>query len=368
MVVGIGGLLAVVTGLLPLAEARDVTVRLAPVLGFLAAVTVLAELADAADVFEVAAVRAARLARGSVPVLYALVVALGTLTTVLLSLDTTAVLLTPVVLALALRLGLRPLPFAITAVWLANTTSLLLPVSNLSNLLAQGRLGLSATAYAGRMILPALAALATTVLVLVVRFHRDLSGRYEVPPVTRPRDAVLFAAAALACLLFGPLVLLGVAPWLAATPLAAALALAFAVRRRTDLRPGLVPWRLLVLTEGLFLIVSAAGRHGLDHLLARLVGSGGNGRVAAVAAAGANLVNNLPAYLALERTVPRSNLLGLLAGINIGPLVLIWGSLATLLWRERCRARGVHVSFASFGLLGIVGMPIVLAATVLALP
>jgi len=139
------------------------------------------------------------------------------------------------------------------------------------------------------------------------------------------------------------------------------------VRRRSDLRLGLVPWRLLVLTEGLFLVVSAAGRHGLDALLGHLVGGGGDIRVAAIAAGAANLVNNLPAYLALERAVPRTNLLALLTGINIGPLVLVWGSLATLLWRERCRARGVEVSALSFGLLGLVGMPVVLAATVLAL-
>src|SRR3954452_10941862 len=105
--------------------------------------TVLAELADEAGVFDVAAHRAARLARGRTLALYGLVVVLASATTVLLSLDTTAVLVTPVVLALAQQLELSPVPFALAAVWLANTASLLLPVSNLTNLLAISRLDLS---------------------------------------------------------------------------------------------------------------------------------------------------------------------------------------------------------------------------------
>src|ERR1700710_1215796 len=134
------GLLSVLTGLIPLSDARAVLGRGAPILVFLVAVTVLAELADAAGVFDVAAVRMARLGRGSVVGLFLLVALLGTATTVLLSLDTTAVLLTPVVLSLAARLRLNPLPFALLAVWIANTASLLLPISNLTNLLAVDRL------------------------------------------------------------------------------------------------------------------------------------------------------------------------------------------------------------------------------------
>ena len=133
---GLAGLLVLVTGILPWHDADDVLRRVAPILLFLAAVTVVAELADAAGVFDVAAHVAAGLGRGRVIVLWLLVVVLASVTTIVLSLDTTAVLLTPVVLALAAQLDLPPLPFAMTTVWLANTASLLLPVSNLTNLLA----------------------------------------------------------------------------------------------------------------------------------------------------------------------------------------------------------------------------------------
>ena len=360
------GTLTLLTGLLPVSGAVDVTDRVAPVLLFLVAVTVLAELADAAQVFDVAAVRAARLARGRTPVLFALVVGLGTVTTVVLSLDTTAVLLTPVVLALALRLGLSPLPFAMAAVWLANTASLLLPVSNLTNLLAVGRLGLSVTSYARDLALPALAAVAVTVAALALWQRRALRGRYDVPEVLRPDDRVLFGAAAAACLLLVPALLAGAPVELAASGSALLVGVACLWRRRELLRWGLVPWRLVLLVEGLFLVVQAVGPHGLDDLLRH--GLGAPLQTAAVAAGGSNLVNNLPAYLALERVVPHQQLLALLLGVNLGPLVLPWGSLATLLWAERCRAKGVHVGWLRYGLAGLVLVPLLLVATVPLLP
>jgi arsenical pump membrane protein len=364
---GIAGILTLVTGLLPLKQAGDVTARVGPVLGFLVAVTVLAELAERAEVFETAADRVARVAEGSVPRLFVLVCGVGAITTIFLSLDTTAVLLTPVVLALAARLELPPLPFAMTAVWLANTASLLLPVSNLTNLLAADKLGMSAGAYVGKMLLPAAVAIVATVIVLRVRFRKELRGRFHEQPRHQPADRVLFGISAVCCVGFGPAVIAGSPAWAAATPAAAVTVAAFAWRRRSELRFGLIPWRLVILVEGLFLVIAAAGRHGLDHLLHDVLGGGGTWRVGGISAAAANLFNNLPAYLAIERETPKHDLLALLCGVNIGPLILLWGSLATLLWRERCKARGLNVSAKEFAGLGVIGVPLVLAATLGAL-
>ena len=359
----VAGALSVVTGLVPLGEARDLLDRVTPVLLFLVAVTVLAELTDRAGVFDVAAVRVARLGRGSVPGLFLLVALLGTVTTVLLSVDTTAVLRTPVMLSLAARLRLDPMPFALLAVWIANAASLLLPISNLTNLLAVDRLDVSATTFARHMAAPAAVAVVGAVLVVGARYARALRGHYPVPVPDRPSDRWLFLVATFACLAFAPTVLVGLPAWVAAGAAAVPVVVVFAVRRREVLRWSLVPWRLVLLTLGLFLVVAAAGRHGLDDALRHLVGGGGTGRVGAVAATSANLVNNLPAYLALERSTPPADLPALLVGVNVGPLVLLWGSLATLLWRDRCKARGVHVPALQFTLLGVVGVPLVVAAT-----
>jgi len=365
-VAGVLGSLAVLTGFLPGRAALDVGGRALPVLAFLVAASALAALADAAGTFDAAATAAARLARGRVLLLWALVAAVAVLVTVGLGLDTTAVLVTPVVLALAEQAGLPPVPFALLVVWLANTASLLLPVSNLTTLLAVGRLGLSPLAYARRLALPEVAAVAVTLLVLWLRDHRALRGRFTLTPAPAARDRLLLAAGGAACAALAAGALAGVTPWIAAAAPAAVLAGLCARRRPAMLRRLTVPWRLVVLTAGLFLIVEALGRHGLDQRLAALAGTGGL-RVAATGALVSNGVDNLPAYLALERVVCPDDLPALLIGTNAGPLVLLWGSLATLLWRERCAARGVVVTARAFAVTGLVGVPLVLLAAVGAL-
>jgi len=151
-----------------------------------------------------------------------------------------------------------------------------------------------------------------------------------------------------------------------ATTAAVILAAVYLTRSPRTLRISLLPWRLVAMVEGLFLFIAALGDHGLDRLLGHLAGhsesSLGVLRTAAVAAGTSNLANNLPSYLALERVSDgrEDQLLGLLLGTNLGPLVLLWGSLATLLWRERCKARGVRVRPWEFARVGLVGVPLLL--------
>jgi arsenical pump membrane protein len=216
------------------------------------------------------------------------------------------------------------------------------------------------------MLLPELAAVVVVVLVLLIRFRRPLSRTHRPAEPFAIGDRWLVAVAAGCCLAVAPAALAGLPPWQAALPAALVLAAAFALRRRRSaLRWSLVPWRVVLLTEGLFLVVATAGRHGLDHLLSQAAGHGVL-RTEVVGAATSNLVNNLPAYLALERAVPaghQQQLLGLLLGTNAGPMLLVTGSLATVLWRERCRARGVIVPAGQFLRLGLLVTPPLLLAT-----
>ncbi|MDQ6875577.1 MAG: SLC13 family permease [Actinomycetota bacterium] len=363
------GALVLVAGVLPVHSALQVTGQVAPVLVFLVAITVVAELADAAQVFDVAAAWAARLGRGSARRLFAWIVLLAVITTVVLSLDTTAVLFTPVVLAMAGQLDLDPLPYALVTVWLANAASLLLPVSNLTNLLAIGHLRLSALGFAARMALPELAAVSVTVLVVGLAYRRSLAARYRPAAGPVVRDRVLFGLSAAVCSAMAPLFVAGVPVQWPALAGAVVLAVAFAWRDPSRLRWGLLPWRLVLLVGGLFLAITAAGPHGLDSALGNAAGHDSSAlavlRTAGVAAAGSNAVNNLPAYLAMQRVAGgnREQLLGVLLGSNGGPMIALWGSLATLLWRQRCEARGVHIGAWQFARLGLVGVPVLIVAT-----
>ncbi|TDC62332.1 arsenic transporter [Streptomyces hainanensis] len=359
------GLVFLATGLLPTHAAGDAMTRVAPLLAFLGSVIVLAELVSRAEVFDVVATNVARAGGGTYGRLFLLCVVFASFTTVALNLDTTAVLLTPVMLALASRVGIAALPLAMTTVWLANTASLLLPVSNLTNLLAADRVALSSLELAGRMWAPQVAAIAVTAACLWGFFWRR--GRrgadaYGVPAPHRPTDPALFRVCGLACAGFLLAILLADVPlWIASGAAAAVAVAAFAVRRRAVLRVSLVPWRLLVLVPGMFLVVETVNAHGLHDLLASAIGTaddlGGMLRAAGIGAGLSNVLNNLPVYLAGEAAVPVGNedqLLALLIGTNVGPLVTPWASLATLLWFERCQAGGLRVPLRTFVATGAV--------------
>jgi arsenical pump membrane protein len=371
------GFLAVATGLLSVADASHTLRRILPLLGFLAAVIVLAELTAEAQLFDIVATRLAILARGSFAAMFVLCVLFAATATAALNLDTTAVLLTPVMLAVAKPADIPPLPLAMTTVWLANTASLLLPVSNLTNLLAMNRLALSAPGFAARMYLPELASVAATVACLWVlywRRGRRSSDRYRVPEPFEPRDPVLAGLSALACVLFVVLVVLSVPLAVAALSAVCIVIAGFVARSRSSLRPGLFPWRLLTFVIGLFLVIQVIDQHGLGTILSSAVGSdqgaAGVWRAAGLGAGLSNVVNNLPAYVAGEAAIGGSShdqLLGLLIGTNVGPLVTPWASLATLLWYTRCRAQGMEISWRRFAGTGALAAAASLAAATSAL-
>jgi len=372
------GLVFTATGLLPSGDASATVRRILPILLFLATILVLAELTAVAGVFDVAATRLAVVARGNFLGLFLLCCAFASVTTMALNLDTTAVLLTPVMLALARSLDVEPLPLAMCTVWLANTASLLLPVSNLTNLLAADRVDLSPAAFAARLG-PAQAASLVVTLTFLWAFYwrrgRRGAARYVPPAPHVPADKWLFRIAGAACVFFIAALLGGVELGVASAIAAFAVVVAFAVRQRSALRWGLVPWRLPVFVTGLFLVVQTISVHLLGTVMSDLIsstaGAAGVYRAALTGAGLANLVNNLPAYVAGEAVIPVANhtqLLGLLIGVNVGPLVTPWASLATLIWYERCVTSGVDVPLRRFTLtsagVAVAGIGLAVAALI----
>ncbi|HEY9499356.1 MAG TPA: SLC13 family permease [Terrimesophilobacter sp.] len=367
------GLVAVLFGVLPASDAATLAARVAPILVFVVAMTLVTELAAEADLFGYLAERAARWAGGRAWVLWLLTLILSVLSTVFLSLDTTAVLLTPVIVLLARHAGLPPLPFALLTVWMANTASLLLPVSNLTNLLAEQVLpGYTPLAFAALMAAPALVAILIPAAVLAYLHRRELTRRF-IPAEPAPiQDRVLFIAAAITIAVLLPLLVSGLPVWIPALACACVLVGFFAVRRPGVLTGRLVPWSLVLFAGGLFLVVETAHALGLGEFLAAASGTGHDPlsllRLAGVGAFGANAINNLPAYLALEPTAGDPvRIAALLIGVNVGPLITPWASLATLLWHRRLVSLNVQLSWRRYCALGLLVAPVTVAAATVAL-
>ncbi len=362
-------LVCIVTGVLPSADAGALGARIAPVLGFVIAITIVAELARDAAVFDVVAQRLARWGHGRVILLWLSVVVLAVISTVFLSLDTTAVIVTPVVVVLAQSVGIPPLPFALVTVWLANTASLALPVSNLTNLLAARSIGDDPLAFLALSWAPTLVGVLVPVVILTLRHRRTLFGGYRTPTGGDPSDRVLFWAASGILLLLMPLLAVTHDVWIPATVAALVLIVVFGIRRRHVLRLSLVPWQAIGLAAALFVVVETAHANGILDVLSVLATSGHAPaellRLSAAGALAANGVNNLPAYLILEPTAGDPvALMALLIGVNLGPLITPWASLATLLWHHRVVSLGVEIRWGSLMLWGaIVAVPTVLVAT-----
>ncbi len=372
-------LIVIVIGALPLHQAGDTARRLLPVLGFLGAILVLGHFCRQEGLFTAAGARLARASRGSPVRLLGGVFWLASVTTAVLSLDTTVVLLTPVVHDTAARLRVRPKPPVYACTHLANSASLLLPVSNLTNLLAFAVAGLTLVRFGALMALPWLAAIAVEYLMFRWFFAADLaaSGRPVDGPVPRvPRFALLTVAATLAGFVVTSFA--GLNPAWAAFGGACLLAVR-GLARGTETPAGLaraigIPFLLFVL--GLGLVVAAVVRSGLGSAIGQLIPAGtalpALLAIAGLAAVLANLVNNLPAVLVLLSVLAAAStgpgpVLAALIGVNIGPNLSYAGSLATLLWRRLLADRDHDVELAEFTRLGLLTVPagVVLATVAL---
>ena len=368
----------VLVGALSVHDARTALGRLGPTVGFLAALLVLADACRRAGVFDALGALMAFGSRRRPGRLLAMVFLAAAGTTAVLSLDATIVLLTPIVFATAARLPASPRPHVYACSHLANSASLLLPVSNLTNLLAFAAAGVSFTRFAALMALPWLVAIAVEWIVLSRVFADDL--RSAAAPVAgqraeeRPALPVFaLAVIALTLLGFGISSIVGIAPvWFAA-----AGAVVLTLRRPPDSLTSLVSAAeptFLVFVLALGVVVTAAGNHGLSSVVDSLLPHGASLPallgVAAVSAVLANMVNNLPATLIIVAVVSASApgaVLAMLIGVNVGPNLTYVGSLATLLWRRIVHAHDEDIDTREFLKLGALTVPAALVASTVAL-
>jgi arsenical pump membrane protein len=351
---------------------------------FLTGMMVLAELARQEGLFEWLAAVAVKRAEGSATALFALVYLVGTLVTIFLSNDATAVVLTPAVFAATQRAKAPPMPYLFICAFIANAASFVLPISNPANLVVYGTRMPSLWAWLLQFGIPSLVAI--TVTYAVLRFTQRAALKTAIvddrslPVLSRGGH---FAAGGIVITVVILLTAsgldrqLGLPTFLAGIGTAAAI---FLLTRRSPRRLIQdISWSVLALVAGLFVLVQGIEGTGALTPVARFLPANAQAHagmtafvLGCVAAFLCNVMNNLPLGLiagSLAASAHLASLLkgALLVGVDLGPNLSVTGSLATILWLVALRREGLEVSAWKFLVLGSVVMPSALLATLAAL-
>jgi len=374
-----GSATLVVTGLVSWTDAVHAVAEGTDVYLFLVGMMLLSSMAEREGLFDYLASVCVARARGSARSLFALVYGVGTVVTVFMSNDATAVVLTPAVLAVCRKAGAKPLPYLLACALVASAASFALPISNPANLVVFGDQLPALAGWIVRFSLPSVLSIVATFLVL-----RALSDRDLAQPIDASASVATLASSgklAAAAIVGTAIVLLGCSFFHVAlgppTLLAAALAwAAILLQKRQAPWPVLagISWSIVPLVAGLFVIVHGLQRAGLYQWLTSLLQAGpstspARAAIAAgtVTAMATNLTNNLPAGLIAGSVVAAAGVSRLVQsavaiGVDLGPNLSVTGSLATILWLTKLREQGEHVSGWTFFKTGAIAMPVALAA------
>jgi len=341
---------------------------------FLTGMMLLAELARREGLFDWLAAHAARHAHGSAPRLFALVYGVGTIVTVFLSNDATAIVLTPAVYAVTKAARVTPLPYLLVCAFVANAASFVLPISNPANLVIFGRTMPPLTAWLSQFALPSVLALGATYVTLRCTQASVLRQRVATdivaPPLSHGGRLAAYGIGGTAVVLVLVSALdtpLGLPTCLAGCTTAAIVLL----HKRESPRYLVtgVSWSVLPLVAGLFVLVAGLEEVGVLRSLgqglraAAAHSTAGTAWGAGIMLAGAcNVMNNLPAGLLAGAIVhaahvPSQVVGAVLIGLDLGPNLSVTGSLATMLWLVALRREGEDVGPWQFLRLGVVVMP-----------
>ncbi|MBI5264902.1 MAG: arsenic transporter [Bradyrhizobium sp.] len=380
----LGAAALVAFGLLPWRDAIEGARKGVDVYLFLIGMMLIAELARREGLFDYLAALAVEHARGSPQRLFLLVYLVGTLVTVLLSNDATAIVLTPAVYAATRAAGAKPLPYLFVCAFIANAASFVLPISNPANLVVFGARMPPLFEWLRQFALPSLASILLTYALLRLTQRRALKEESIERSVPRPKlsrggrltaygivaiGVVLVTASALD-------VQLGLPTFLCGTITAAAVLFLSGQSPRPVLKG--VSWSVLPLVAGLFVMVEALARTGvIGHLSEMLQGAvaqsvpGAAWSVGLATAIVDNIANNLPVGLiagsvAASDHLPPQVVSAILIGVDLGPNLSVTGSLATILWLVALRREKLEVGAWHFLKLGLLVTPPALIAALAA--
>lgn len=382
--IGLGAIVLIVARLLPLRAAGHAIGEGVDIYFFLAGMMILGELARIEGVFDWVADVAVHRSKGSPARLFLLIYIAGIVVTTFLSNDATAVVMTPAVLAAVRRARVEPRPYLLACALIANAASFVLPIANPANLVIYGKTMPALGPWLRIFLLPSVLSIVVTFWLLRVLSRRSLTGgmhEERAGLVLSPEGWLALAGicvAAVTLLVSSGLGLQLGLPTLV-TGLFALVLISF--RNRSAWKAVLrgVSWSVLPLVAGLFIIVAALNRAGMLGLtqaglrwLAHTPDGYGKFIGAFAVSALSNIMNNLPVGLASGSALQQMHSAGVLThavliGVDLGPNLSVTGSLATILWLIVLRREDAEISAWDFLKIGMVVMPVSLAAAIFGL-
>ncbi|MGP9677416.1 arsenic transporter [Halomonas sp. AOP27-A1-41] len=366
------------------------------------ALIIISLILDEAGFFAWAALHVTRWGNGRGHLLFPLVVLLGAVIAAFFANDGAALLLTPIVIAILLRLKFEPpaaLAFIIATGFIADTASLPLVISNLVNIVSANYFDIGFDRYAAVMVPVNLVSVAATLAVLWIAFGRRIPKHYAVenldPPRSAIKDPLIFRVAfpLLATLLIAYFVTapLGI-PIAFVTGTGAVLLMAIAGRWWQAGRGAIVsvssalrgaPWQIVLFSIGMYLVVYGLGNAGLTNYGAlalewlaqqgNFIATLGTGFLSAIVA---SVMNNMPSTLVGALAIDQANVPAVtqelmvyanVIGNDLGPKFTPIGSLATLLWLHVLAGKGYKIGWGQYMKIGLLITPPVLLATLVAL-
>jgi arsenical pump membrane protein len=378
--IGGGVLLLLVLRLISLQLAGRAVAQSLDVCLFLIGMMLLSELAREHGVFDWLSSIAIRRADGSCVKLFTLVYVIGTVVTVFMSNDATAVVLTPAILTAVRKARVQPLPYLYVCAFIANAASFALPISNPANLVvfhnAMPPLGRWLLAFGVASVLSMVATFAALRWIFRKELCAAIEHAIEPKSLNGNGKLVLGSAAVMIAIL---LIASSLGRDLGLPTCLAAVAITFLVCVKERSSPLVlareISWETLALVAGLFVMVGAidsigAMRYTTEFLLwAQHLGLNASELVTGfVVGIANNLINNLPLGLIAGSTLHAAQVKGpianaVLIGVDLGPNLSITGSLATILWLIALRRENLNVSFWDFLKVGAIAMPIALLAS-----
>lgn len=384
-----GAALLLVIGLITPLDAVTVLLGDWNVFLFFLGMMALSALVDAAGLFDWLAAQAASLAGGSSRRLFLNTFLLGSLISMILSNDATALILTPIVYTLVTRLRLPVLPFLFACTFIADTASFLLPVSNPINIIVLTTFRLNLWTFLRLLLLPSLFVIGINIAAFFFLYRRQVRGAFDAKRLPSAAESIRhnryfrYTCSVLILVAVAYIMASAIQLPLSLVALGGAVFLLLGALhwKQSTLREigKHVSWPIFGFIAGMFIIVRAVENTNLTTqfglVLLHLSGGSSFGAVMVGtlgAALGTNLINNVPMAVVLtsalhgvQHAAPSTRLgfiAGTIFGCDLGPNITTVGSLATVLWLLILRRRNLDVSGLDYFKVGIVVTPIMLVA------